>query len=573
MHRIVEVVPQGISYAPSDVPTATKEQWEKAQKLAALVMARLPPHVTHREAQINLPTYEGGPAFVGYIDLGIKPGLGWAQLMIPADPSIGIIGDLKTTSDFKYIKTPAELADSVQMMSYAKWALQTPGLVRWDETPPSTIYLAHVYALTKDPITQKNVRESVACVTADQVEAKWDNTLDKIRRMSKVALSADHNQVDATGALTGHCQAYGGCSFRDKCGLASDVTVGKLFQLGKKTENPVMSNPTPGAGSALMDRIKAAKAKIAAGEPATNVPATPQATAPAPATVVASPPPVAPATTVPTVVAQPATPAVAAAVIPSNVPTGVVPPEAPPRDQAPETIVPAGTPAPTVQHHPATTFAQATPQATPQPVGNPVDTTGPKRGRPTKAEMDAKKAAEDAILNAEVDKRVAAKLVELGAGIAQAPVTISDAEIAAVISDMETQIATLTKEQGQLYSIRDRLLATTKDLEAQAKAGGVEPEGLTLYVDCLPVKGATNVVDYYDWVAPISARAAELGEVPDWRVVNYTSRGVFAIAMREWIKANGMPKGAMIIRSNVSGSDVAMEILTPLAKRVVNAYR
>ena len=68
------------------------------------------------EFRDSMPTFEGGPEYVLVVDHA-------REIEIKDYGVIPQIDDLKTTSDFRYCKTPDELAKDVQMVSYAKWAL------------------------------------------------------------------------------------------------------------------------------------------------------------------------------------------------------------------------------------------------------------------------------------------------------------------------------------------------------------------------------------------------------------------------------------------------------------------
>ncbi|HEY6019140.1 MAG TPA: hypothetical protein VIY48_04345, partial [Candidatus Paceibacterota bacterium] len=97
----------------------------------------------------------------------------------------------------------------------------------------------------------------------------------------------------------------------------------------------------------------------------------------------------------------------------------------------------------------------------------------------------------------------------------------------------------------------------------------IQDEGSTLYVDCFPVKGQREgLVDYFEWIQPVAAAVAEANGVKDWRLIQYTGKGILATHIRELVRAEGLPK-AMTIPSYAAGADVALEVLTPLAKRVI----
>jgi hypothetical protein len=259
-HLIMEKVPKGLDWPNHADTSANPDEWQKAEALAKIALPLLPPEPPHksirREWQIKLDTFENGPTFVGYTDLGVPPGIGWPAFFIPANEAI--IGDYKTLSDFRYMKTPEELENSVQMMSYAKWAIQEwpSGLVGPDEPTPELVRLLHIYARTKSPFNRQSIRHESTVVNVNQIESFWNKTLDVVREMQQTATCTNPDDVEANGALTGHCEAYGGCSFRDKCGISKDSSIKTLFSIGKKPtstpEDPNMSN--------ILAKIQAARA-------------------------------------------------------------------------------------------------------------------------------------------------------------------------------------------------------------------------------------------------------------------------------------------------------------------------
>lgn len=279
----------GYEYNHSDVPSLDAVGWETAKTLGHMIVPLLPDPsnaksgaIISREAKIEIPTFPGGPLMIGYVDLGMTPGIGWPSLLIA--PEFAVIGDFKTTSDFRYMKTPAELADNTQMMVYAKAALDDlqdptktlPGIVSPRSTLGSdkapVIALAHLYARTKPPFNPaKSIRNSVAYVTEDQINAKWQKTLDTVRAMVKDSQAPDAQQVQPTGVTNNHCTAYGGCAYRDKCGLPAESPIKALF--GSNKASQIATPGSPGdtmAGSELLERIKALQAQQAAnaGKPA-----------------------------------------------------------------------------------------------------------------------------------------------------------------------------------------------------------------------------------------------------------------------------------------------------------------
>lgn len=642
-HLIMERVPQGLSYPARTDVAASEADWDKADALAKLALPMLPVDPEKRilrEQSIRLDTYPNGPTMVGYIDLAIPIGIGWPALLIP--PNEAIIGDYKTLSDFRYMKTPQELADSVQMMTYAKWAIEPPF-----DTAPEHVRLVHLYARTRPPIIPSSIRYESAIVTPDEINTRWEKTLDIVREMQQVSACTNADDVEATGALNGHCEAYGGCSFRDKCGIAPSSGIKTLFQIGKKPTST--QEETPMAGSPILDKIKAARAAQglttnpsatpAANSPATPVPSTDVAGSASPGTAVNSAPVASgpesasgsvkpsnqPASTltvkgpVSGLVARiqakgKGSPVLAGAIAQTfeketgqkavgqgdlstvtvntlpelmKLASGIVPPEAPSRAQAVITKPGDAVVDPLKAEDDEegeddgedsnANVAAATPTASPSVAATGSVSTGApvaavvqgKRGRPSKDELAAreaaqKKAFEDAV-NAEVVNRLSKLPGDGGASGYKIGLEMTEE-----IGKLQKEIADLQATCEAAHTSNAKLVSANEELTAKLNAGSTQPvkEGLTLYVDCFPTKGGGEIVDFFEWIGPICAAVAQQNNVGDWRQINYTSKGLLANAIREVLKAEGPPK-AMTISTYAGGADIALEILTPLAKRVI----
>jgi hypothetical protein len=654
-HLVMEKVPAGHPWPDRSDVSASSEDWDKADQMAKLALPLMPVETKpfKREHGIGLETYEGGPRMVGYIDLAIPYGVGWPAFIIP--PNEAIVADYKTLSDFRYMRTPEELANSVQMMTYAKWAI-TPGGLHGENDPlPSHIRLLHLYAKSRPPFTKNSIRHESAIVSPGEIDLKWNKTLDTVREMQQVATcTTNPEDVEAKGALNGHCEAYGGCHFRDKCGISKQSSIKTLFQITKKPE--VKTQEPDQMGSPILDKIRAAQAaaqsKAASAGPSNNTaPVTTAATSPTveagasgntPAPGIQSPAltqDASPATTVEpstagTVnVTNPSTakgpisgllakiqkgghgrPTLGGAIAQSygketgqplvtllgegklqsttistmgellKLATGVVPPDAPPRaqdvitrpgDQVVDPIKimePTGDDvggeedgedssagvADTATSAPVTTGDQAS------PVGGADAGSSGKRGRPSKAEVAAREAAqrkafEDAVA-AEVAKRVGGSRETIVVG-----------ENAEELNRLKTELAQAKLEAESERKIAEQRKEDNRKLYAELQTKGHSPsqsEGLTLYVDCFPTKGDREVTDFFEWIGPICRMVADANAVGDWRQINYTAKGLLANAIRETVKEHGTPK-AMTISSYAGGSDIALEVLTPLAKRVI----
>lgn len=124
----------------------------------------------------------------------------------PTPVKIARIYDYKTTSSEKYIKTEEELADDVQLVTYARWALTVDDF--------ALVVVGHVYVTTRHVQPRVSVRE--VCLTADQVRSKWDALAETVRDMLATSTVAEPDDVEPTG-VPDACRAYGGCAFRSWC--------------------------------------------------------------------------------------------------------------------------------------------------------------------------------------------------------------------------------------------------------------------------------------------------------------------------------------------------------------------
>ncbi len=170
------------------------------------------------EKKFLLPTYEGGPEWVGYIDLLVY----WAkpkhddcamnQKLARACPDcflsgqIKVVGDHKTTSDFRYHKTPAELLRDPQMISYARWAV--------DQWPNDEGFcLKHFNLRTRTPY---KVLEVEAFASKEHILEQWNGPiLGAVKAMqaaseAKSALELEPNRES--------CHRFGKpCHFSKQC--------------------------------------------------------------------------------------------------------------------------------------------------------------------------------------------------------------------------------------------------------------------------------------------------------------------------------------------------------------------
>lgn len=206
------------------------------------------------EISISLPpAFNGRPRiFIGFIDA-----------YDCSDRSLPVVTDHKTTSDLKYAKTSYELAEDVQMISYAKYVLN-------HEPQAEQVKLQHNAIPTRG--AAKAILTS-AVVERAHVESKWRGYLTVLGQMDE-AHELDVSDVEAAGLKNGECERFGGCPHRERC-LAA------VFRKPARKEENEMSNPV-----SLTEKLAALRAK--AKQPTTQeqaAPATetaPQSEAPAP---------------------------------------------------------------------------------------------------------------------------------------------------------------------------------------------------------------------------------------------------------------------------------------------------
>jgi hypothetical protein len=182
------------------------------------------------EKKIELVTRPELPPWIGFIDL-LDDSRTVSQFLR--------VTDHKTTSDFRYAKTPAELMLNSQLNSYARWVFETGH----DE---DEIEVGHLYIKTakKTPKSPK-VKPVYVRVTRKHVNTVWERDLVKVEAMTQAAVIDDTNELPPSPNF---CSAYGGCPHRARCGLINET----LYSSGK------------GNSAVMSDFLKNLQAKKAA---------------------------------------------------------------------------------------------------------------------------------------------------------------------------------------------------------------------------------------------------------------------------------------------------------------------
>jgi hypothetical protein len=142
------------------------------------------------------------------------------------------VGDHKTTSDLKWIKTRAQVASDIQLMTYA--------YAGYHETKPATVTGELIYY----------VREGQKVSMAVGAEFSWEDIEENWRLMGEIAREMLPKKTDPTGeSCAGNpsaCGDYGGCFFQDRCPVSprNASKIKKEFaQGGSRATNDNEINP------------------------------------------------------------------------------------------------------------------------------------------------------------------------------------------------------------------------------------------------------------------------------------------------------------------------------------------
>lgn len=455
----------------------------------------------------------GGPTWFQYIDL------------VEAYPDRATITDTKTTSDFRYAKTPEELSHNVQLIANAKWLFSISDYTK--------VTLRHLYLLTKTK-RPKAMVVSVE-VTREHVEAEWYNILTTVREMHSWAKLAP-TTAEPLPPNTDHCSAYGGCQFRSKCGFDAPAT--KLFSIPKfltKTDAQEKEGPTD---MSLLDKMMK-NVKAPAVPPATP----PAAVDSAPAPVVAKKP-----GGLAALLGKAATPP-APAPEPTSAPAPEPTPEVLTPEKAQEAAIAAGYPADFTPVVPTGIIPPDAP--TEQVASAPAATEPPKKERKKKLKIET--PAEPAVGPEEITTKPQGT-DQLAAALVQAPKAETLKETPAPAAE--------TAPDQVLEELRKNL--TTPD---PSFACGVQ----ALFVDCLPGKGwPTEVKDLGEYMHAFASTAAQSAKQVDYRLIRYESKGYLATAVRLLMKA--LPP-AIYVDTKLPGADVFLEVVIPYCKMIVRGTR
>ena len=204
------------------------------------------------QAELVTPTFDGGPRIIGYPD--------W---MFALDHRTVAVDDLKSTSDFRYIKRREELDDNTQGLSYARSLFQ---LVE----PLEVVRFRHLYALRNERKPQARwspgPNDNPILWTREDVEERWQKREELVRRMVEGAKGAASGEDLEPN--TEACGDYGGCHFRARCGLNLGIFGGMKMSATSTTNGTPTAAPSGNAGLLAKLKARTAAQTGAAPEPA-----------------------------------------------------------------------------------------------------------------------------------------------------------------------------------------------------------------------------------------------------------------------------------------------------------------
>ncbi len=453
---------------------------------------------------IEMPTFDGGPLVIGYPD--------WVDVAEFKHAKVIEIGDLKSTSDFRYCKTEDELRTNVQMVTYAEWGYSVFGA--------DQVSIAHVYVRTRGSVRAQKVGPFE--MSREEVRENWEPRLVLLRQMGDAARGAVRGEdlVPNTEA----CMDYGGCPFRARCGLQVVIKTKKRNQGVKMSTNK--------GPNGLFARLKAAGEK-------TNGKTSDEGT---------------------TVDGDGSDHALATKSKVSNLfgkkktePTASTSENARFNTQCAcgEVLTKANTsrlPSGEVKHVGCSLKKVDAKNGAGSAVVPPDAPSREQTKTKIKVEGENGEMREEVLEEAREDNQ--RRKVEV----------------------TETKARKKTTDAEKKAEVAEASRSLKQELEKHPAPGArpVPAVAPILFIDALAVKGVEGAVALEDWLGPIAEIAAAAHDVEDVRLISYTSKGVLATAMRAALATT--PK-VLLIDSRQFGADVAMEVLVPHAQMVVRGTR
>lgn len=198
-----------------------------AQLLPHLPQTRQPKEWVEHKWQLVVRDAYGDITYIGYIDLFSPP-----ASLISVNP---LAWDHKTTSDFRYAKSPEDLLSDPQAVLYAKYLLDFH-----DTNGTGVAELRWNYVRTKPP---HKVRPVFATITRAQIEAAMLGINDDARQM--LAAHASRKRALELAPTASACEKYGGCPHRNiRCRLTNEERLESIMSAHSLREKLTSAAPT-----------------------------------------------------------------------------------------------------------------------------------------------------------------------------------------------------------------------------------------------------------------------------------------------------------------------------------------
>lgn len=249
VHGLLEAYLKGIPLPLSDEDPAIRE----AAAIANAGVQYLPPPLSPGlsvEGYFRF-TSPRGNTWIGYRDFV------WFRFGTPP-----LVGDHKTTSAIEYAKTEEQLRQDIQANLYAYHAMQ--------ETGQKSVELLWVYYQTrKNGTTRKPRRATPRRLTMvyDEVAPRFDKLDEFASHLNRV--SANVKDVKELPYNPSHCDAFGGCPYKELCDLSIADRMSGIFSEERHMAQPVDLMALLGK---KVDEVAPIAVEAAAAEPAINPP-------------------------------------------------------------------------------------------------------------------------------------------------------------------------------------------------------------------------------------------------------------------------------------------------------------
>lgn len=230
-----------------------KFQGERRSADIAAAGLHLLPETNIREIQkhVTFDTHDGTFGYQGYIDLWLPQG------GLPGSYGTPCIADFKTTGNWRYRKSAAQLAIDIQANVYARWAFATSHLEVLD--------LGWIYFSTKKPYRAETTHlRMLRAENAERFEA-IDEVAHRLVNIRKASPKAEELKPNVHA-----CGSYGGCPYQHLCNLSPTQKTDAGFAKWLKQVETTEMNATTNAGEKLVG-LAALRARVAAEKEATPV--------------------------------------------------------------------------------------------------------------------------------------------------------------------------------------------------------------------------------------------------------------------------------------------------------------